>query len=243
MRLLIKFPSRSRPEKFMRVFQLYENMLSGEHAVMFVVTMDEEDSTMNNRMIRSFLENRTVPVRYFYGNSKSKIEAVNANLENLDADVLLLASDDMEPEYPFYDSLIYQKFQEYFPNYDGALKFHDGLRNDDLMTLCVMGWPLYKKFGYIYHPDYTSLYCDTEQTIVLHQIQKLAICPELLCRHKWSKILDDLHTRNESTYLYEKDKLVFDRRKLMNFEIDKLLKFEERLPDGTIPRLSMQSSY
>ena len=35
-------------------------------------------------------------------------------------------------------AVIFQSFNHVFPNFDGAIKFNDGLRNDDLMTLCVM---------------------------------------------------------------------------------------------------------
>jgi hypothetical protein len=76
-----------------------------------------------------------------------------------------------------------------FPTFDGAIKFYDGLRNDDLMTLCVMGWPLYKEFGYIYHPEYTSVYADNEQTIVLKKMNKFAISDICIIKHDWTRNL------------------------------------------------------
>lgn len=212
-RLLIKFPTRNRPEKFKKVFQLYIDNLSGKHDVKFVISMDEDDSTMNNEEIKSWLNSLSINLKYVYGHSKSKIQAVNADLENEDADVLLLASDDMIPLVKNYDDIIFQCFAEAFPNFDGAIKFNDGLRNDDLMTLCVMGWPLYKQFGYIYHPDYTSVYCDTEQTIVLKKMGKFAVSPICIIQHAWSpQPWDSLHARNENSEMYEVDKKVFDRR-------------------------------
>lgn len=243
MKLIIKFPTRNRPEKFKEVFELYETKLSGMHNVLFVVTMDYDDPSMNNAKMIEWLNRRSVPTKYFYGYSKSKIEAVNANLEGLNADVLLLASDDMWPEYENYDELIDQKFKEFFKDYDGAIKFNDGLRQDDLMTLCVMGWPLYKKFGYIYNPEYTSLFCDTEQTLVLHAVKKIAFCKEILCTHRWSPKLDELHERNESMDMYKKDLAVFERRKAHNFNIDDLLKYEERLVGGGYACMSVEGKF
>lgn len=212
-KLLIKFPTRNRPEKFKKVLQLYIDNLSGNHDVKFVITMDEDDSTMNNQEIKEWLNSLPVKIKYNYGHSKSKIQAVNADLENEDADVLLLASDDMVPQMKNYDDIIFQCFNVAFPDYNGAIKFNDGLRNDDLMTLCVMGWPLYKHFGYIYHPDYTSVYSDTEQTLVLKKMQKLAISPLCIIKHVWTpEPWDDLHARNENSEMYGVDKQVFDRR-------------------------------
>lgn len=211
-RLLIKFPTRNRPEKFKKVLQLYIDGLSGKHDVKFVISMDSDDSTMNNDEIKNWLNSLSVKIKYNYGNSKSKIEAVNADLENEEADVLLVASDDMIPQVKNYDDIIFQAYEQVFPEFDGAIKFNDGLRNDDLMTLCVMGWPLYKQFGYIYHPEYTSVYADTEQTLVLKKMKKFAVSDICLIQHAWTPApWDDLHARNENSSMYQKDKEVFDR--------------------------------
>jgi len=211
-KLLIKFPTRNRPEKFKKVLQLYIDMLSGKHNVRFVVTMDEDDSTMNTQEIKEWLNSLPVNIKYNYGHSKTKIQAVNADLDGEEADVLLLASDDMIPQIKNYDDIIFQGFEQVFPDFDGAIKFNDGLRNDDLMTLCVMGWPLYKQFGYIYHPEYTSLYADTEQTMVLKKMQKFAVSEICLIKHVWTAApWDELHARNENSEMYSKDKEVFDR--------------------------------
>jgi hypothetical protein len=211
-KLLIKFPTRNRPEKFKKVLQLYIDGLSGKHDVKFVITMDVDDVTMNNDDIKSWLNSLQVNIKYNYGHSKSKIEAVNADLDGESADVLLLASDDMIPQIKNYDDIIFEAFKHTFPDFDGAIKFNDGLRNDDLMTLCVMGWPLYKHFGYIYHPEYTSVYCDNEQTIVLKKMKKFAISDICLIKHVWTGApWDELHARNENMEMYSKDKEVFDR--------------------------------
>lgn len=220
-KLIIKFPTRNRPEKFKVVFQKYIIFLSGRHDVQFIVSMDADDPTMNNDEIRNWLVTvnsknhfcgrRNPEIMYFYGNSKTKVEACNANLEDLDGDVLLLASDDMVPQLQNYDQIIFDEYAKHFPDFNGAIKFNDGLRKDNLMTLCVMGWKLYKEFGYIYHPDYTSLYCDTEQSIVLNSMNKLAISDLCIIKHEWSPLpWDELHAKNENREMYIKDRLVFD---------------------------------
>ena len=45
------------------------------------------------------------------------------------------------------------------------------------MTLPVFGFPLYEAMGYVYHPDYTSLYCDTEMTALFAKMNVLATSP------------------------------------------------------------------
>ena len=224
-RLVIKFPTRNRPEKFKSVFTRYMTFLSGRHDVRFVVSMDADDATMNNDAMCEWFETRkrNADIKYCYGNSKSKIEACNADLEGEDGDVLLLASDDMNPQQMGYDEVIFKCFEQAFPDFNGAIKFWDGLRpkEDPLMTLTVMGFPLYKQFGYIYNPEYKSVYCDNEQTAVCHRLGKLAIAPYCIIRHEWTnEPFDTLHARNENKDMYDVDSKTFEARKAKNFDME-----------------------
>lgn len=224
-RLVIKFPTRNRPEKFKSVFTRYMTFLSGVHDVRFVVSMDADDQTMNNDAIRDWFETqkKSADIKYCYGNSKTKIQACNADMEGEDGDVLLLASDDMVPVQRSYDDVIIKCFEQAFPDFDGAIKFWDGLRDikDPLMTLTVMGFPLYKKFGYIYNPEYTSLYCDNEQTQVCASLGKLAKCDLCIIKHQWTpEPFDSLHARNENKEMYSIDQKVYEARLARGFDMD-----------------------
>ena len=223
-KLVIKFPTRNRPDKFKNVFTKYLTYLSGLHHVRFVVSMDADDQTMNNDQIKTWLNTRSknADIKCCYGNSKSKIEACNADLEGEDGDVLLLASDDMMPIVMGYDKIIFAAFQQAFPDFDGAIKFWDGLRpkEDPLMTLAVMGFPLYRRFGYIYHPAYRSLFCDNEQTLVCQALGKLRRCDLCIIQHQWNgQPWDELHARNENPKMYDADFEVFKQRKSKKFDL------------------------
>ena len=226
MKLIVKMATRSRPEKFKTVLQQYIDFLSGENEVRFVITCDLDDETMNTDDMREWFEEtrKSVDLVYRYGHSKTKVEACNADLEDEDGDVLLVVSDDMMPAAINYDSIITQGFAEVFPNYDGAIKFNDGLRNDALMTLPCLGWKLYKAIGHCYHPDYISLFCDDEQTRLCGMLGKLAVCEMIIARHEWipgdHENADDLHKRNESYYGVDGE--VFKRRAENNFDVDEV---------------------
>ncbi len=226
-KLVIKFPTRNRPEKFKSVFNRYLTFLGGRHDVRFVISMDLDDPTMNNPQMEEWLTTRATNanIKWYYGHSKSKIEACNANLEGEDGDVLMLASDDMVPVVMGYDDYIFAAFEQSFPDFDGAIKFWDGLRpkEDPLMTLTVMGFPLYKKFGYIYNPEYKSLYCDNEQTQVCAALGKLRRCDICIIQHQWtSEPWDTLHARNENEEMYGVDGEVYKRRKERNFDMEEM---------------------
>ena len=224
-RLVIKFPTRNRPEKFKSVFTRYMTFLSGRHDVRFVVSMDADDATMNNDAMREWFETRkrNADIKYCYGYSKTKIQACNADMEGEYGDVLMLASDDMNPQQMSYDEVVFKCFEQAFPDFSGAIKFWDGLRpkEDPLMTLTVMGFPLYKQFGYIYNPEYKSVYCDNEQTEVCHRLGKLAIAPYCIIRHEWTnEPFDTLHARNENKDMYDVDSKTFEARKAKNFDME-----------------------
>ena len=68
-KLIIKFPTRNRPEKFKQVLQLYIDGLSNKHEVKFVITMDNDDLSMNNEDMKSWLDALPVNIKYNYGKS------------------------------------------------------------------------------------------------------------------------------------------------------------------------------
>jgi len=215
VRFLCKFPSRSRPGRFLEVFNLYRSYLSGKHSMEFLLSFDEDDIMMNNPHMRKILDSQGEGVRYYFGNSKSKIQAVNADMDKApDYDILLLASDDMVPVQHGYDDIIATDMQTHFPDLDGVLHYNDGIRGEALNTLCIMGKPYYDRFGYIYNPEYTSVFCDNEFTEVSRMLGKAAYIDKLIIQHKWMEQgKDALYQRNEDPDLYSKDGQVFVRRR------------------------------
>jgi hypothetical protein len=186
----------------------------------FIVSCDHDDETMNNDVIRTKLDSYP-NLKYFFGYNKSKIEAVNADIsKDTDFDILLLASDDMEPIQPGYDVNIKTKMNEYFPDTDGVLWYNDGFQRDNLNTLVIIGKKYYERFNYIYHPDYQSLYCDTEFTLVSKLIGKVKYFDDILIKHVQYSIVneqpDELYIRNDK--LESIDRITFQNRSQNNFK-------------------------
>ena len=217
-KILFKYPSRSRPNIFKRNIKSYISMLSGKHRYEFIVSMDNDERTMNNHNIKSFL-NSFPDVKYFYDNNKCKVQACNANIEKAfeDWQILVLVSDDMVPQIQGYDDIIYQEFISHFPDFNGALFFPDGRIDNGLNTISIMGRKLYDHFGYIYHPSYISLWCDNEYTDVLKSMNKLPFINKVIIKHKWvgENCPDELHRKNES--YYSRDEQNYKTRKANGF--------------------------
>lgn len=215
MKILFKFPTRGRPKQFCAVLDKYYSMMSKQYEYEFIITLDADDKLMNTETMRQYLDSKP-NLRYFFGNSKTKIEACNADLEDTEFDILVLLSDDMVPIVGSYDKVIVQQMEKHFPDMDGAVGFHDGLRPDHLITLSIMGRKLYKYFGYIYHPAYKSYWCDNEFTRVVENLKKVVFSTTVLIKHNWKGDRSDpTYCKN---YKYEHlDGPTFKRREALGF--------------------------
>jgi hypothetical protein len=218
LKLLIKFPTRNRPEKFFSILDKYYLNLR-DNNFEFIISCDVEDITMNNSIVRGKLD--TYPhLKYYFKDNKSKVEAINNDITNDTAfDILLLASDDMEPVKPGYDLIIKSKMLEHFSDTDGVLWFNDGFQKNNLNTLVIVGKRYYNRFKYIYHPSYQSLYCDTEFTLVSKAIGKVKYFDDVIIKHIQYSIVkeepDELYIRNNK--LEQVDRITFQLRSQNNF--------------------------
>jgi hypothetical protein len=239
MKILFKYPSRGRSLKFFRALDAYYKLMAGDDFE-FVISLDADDVEMNNEIVLERLKNYK-NLSYYVGNSKSKIEAINANLEGKEFDILVTVSDDMIPEVSGYDDIIREEMKRNFPDTDGILWFYDGWRRD-LNTLSILGKKYYDRFGYIYHPAYKSFWCDSEFTDVGNILKKQVFLDRVIIRHlhpdivmqdklafdKFSKILPE-YTSNKSyghdltwknnSIPGDPDQKIYNDRKSRNFDI------------------------
>lgn len=220
MKLLIKFPTRNRPEKFFSVLDLYYEKCSDITNVMFLITCDLDDVTMNNDVIINKLKsykNLTVT----YSDNKSKIDAVNYGINGVieDYDVLLIASDDMIPKVDGYDKIILEQMSHLYPDTDGVLWYNDGHQGPKLNTLCILGKKYFKRFGYVYHPSYKSLWCDNEFMTVANHLGRQTYIDNVIIKHEHPDCgygqYDQIHfinSQNNNTDCFN-----FMERKKINF--------------------------
>jgi hypothetical protein len=217
MRLLIKFPTRNRPNKFLKVLNTYVKNLD-DKTTKIIVSCDLDDDTMTEEHIKDVIEQYD-NVTMFYGNNKSKIEAINADLDNVDFDILLLASDDMIPVVKGYDTIIRNNMFKLYPDTDGILWFNDGYQGNKLNTLCILGKKYYDRFGYIYNPEYISVWSDNEFMDVGNILEKQTYFDEVIIQHQhpdWGfGNRDEIHTNNSINE--SKDRQTYIKRKEKNF--------------------------
>lgn len=77
-----------------------------------------------------------------------------------------------------------------------------------------MGKKLYDILGYIYYPEYKSMWCDNEFTDVVRMMSKYAYVPRVIVKHEWKKYgVDRLYARNNNQEWWEHDKELYLKRK------------------------------
>jgi hypothetical protein len=202
MTILIKFPSRSRPDKLISTFQSYISKANNPSYLKSLISLDKDDPTVTEELCNR-LKNIHHNVTIHIGESKGKIGAVNRDMEySGNYDILLLASDDMIPVIQGYDDIIRNNMEEYYPDTDGVLWYNDGFQGKKLNTLCILGKLYYKRFGYIYHPSYKSLYCDNEFMEVANMLNKQTYFDLVIIKHEHPDA-----TGQQSDPLYEKNQV------------------------------------
>ena len=216
MNLLVKFPTRSRPEKFLDVLGKYVSM-STTGNVRYLITIDANDELTNKQEVINRAKGFG-GVTVVIGNSRDKIHACNRDMEFAPMwDVLVLASDDMVPVKRGWDVLIQTAFNIYFPDTDGVIHFSDG--HTPLNTQCILGRKYFQRFGYIYNPAYRSLWCDNEFQQVSWTLDKCVFINETIIEHQhYSNGYGDkdallMHTER----FYELDRRTYEKRRAMNF--------------------------
>lgn len=215
MKILIKFPSRERPQKLIKMITKYVEKAEDMSNIRILVTLDEDDPTLTESVKEELIgihPNITLDI----GRSTGKIDAVNRGMPHPSTfDIVLLASDDMEPEVTGYDRIIRDRMKIHFPDTDGVLFFNDGFNKQKLNTLLICGSKYYRRFGYLYCPEYKSLFCDTEFMYMADFLRKQKYFDEVIIRHEHPHInpsveLDELYHRNNRYYF--EDEATFDRR-------------------------------
>lgn len=233
MRILLKCPTRSRPQKVAETLKKYIELAAQRDLIGVAVSCDEDDTSMTRTSVQEELHRILAPLawhRLFYSANKTKIQACNANMSEIDYpwEIVVLVSDDMIPQISGWDMIIRTHMSAYFPDTHGILWFNDGHQGDKLNTLCVYGRKMYEMLGNIYEPDYKSLFCDTELTDrcradLAPYCRYIAQC---IIRHEhpgtgYAQNMDTLYAKNQT--FWNDDMYTYIRRKAYPFDISILI--------------------
>lgn len=204
MDVLFNFATKHRPDKF---FACLDNIREHSGGVPYkvAVKIDNDDLSDYSRL------SQYPECLVFKGDSKNKIHAINRDIPSFD--ILFNHSDDMW-FIANWDRVLFDAFE------DCCLHYPDGNRID-LMTYSIMDRAYYKRFGYVYHPDYASLFCDNEAQQVAKILGRYKYIAFQIFDHQhpaFRKAEYDSQYRHTESFFYE-DKAVFEKRKERGFDL------------------------
>jgi hypothetical protein len=228
MDILIKLATRERPQRAIDTVKAFAEM--ADYKVRFLVSIDNDDSTTRPLFLDDFNYVHG-GIKVVSGISRNKIHACNRDLEDEQFDILILAADDMRPKVRGYDNIIRLDMMKHWPNLDGVLHYWDGHAGDKMFnTLPIMGWNYYKKFGYIYNPEYNSLFADNEFTAVAKRLNRFVGSEQCIIEHchplfrnKASVKLEPDALLKRTEGLHATDKGIYEWRKKNNFDLSPML--------------------
>lgn len=206
MKISIIHPSRSRPAKSYQTTTRWTENASNEIEAELLVSVDEDDPEL------TWYEGYP---NLIINKNRSAVDAINNTAKVSTGDILIVVSDDTEPVQDWDKKLL----DAVKGKTDWILKTQDGIQ-PWIITMPIMDRTYYNRFGYIYHPDYLHMFCDTELTCVA-DITGRKLTSDLLFQHKHYSVTkeqpDAINKKADATWA-QGEKLFLERYK-RNFDL------------------------
>jgi glycosyltransferase involved in cell wall biosynthesis len=205
LRYSLLHPSRSRPNKSFQTTQDWLNSASGKDFEL-IVSIDESDPH-KDQYLNIYSNYNQFKTRVIVNPNQNAVQAINNAAKVADGEILIVVSDDTGV-LRGWDNILTQTIGTHV---DFVLKVYDGIQ-DWIVTMPIMDKVYYNRFGYIYHPEYQHMFCDTHLTHVADALGKLIIRNDILIKHEHYSITkgqkdqvtiaaDSTHKSGMKTYL------------------------------------------
>lgn len=148
-------PSRGRPNQAIATAFNWRHRAGVE--IEYILSIDLEDS-LNYQYAPGFTG---WDCQVIYKSNRSAIDAINNAAKVAKGDILIQIADDFDCP-PDWGKQIIEATKG---KTDWILKTPDGIQ-PWIITLPIMDRAYYNRFGYIYHPGYRHMFCDTEMSCV-----------------------------------------------------------------------------
>lgn len=212
-KISIIHPSRQRVDLALKAAKTWLAKAENPENIEYILSIDSTDPLLEMYELRFRAELSKVFV--LIKDNKTAIEAINNAAKETHNDLLVVVSDDFEcPLY--WDSSLIKQLEDHD---DFIVKTNDGIQ-EFIITLPIMDRKYYNRFGYIYHPEYLHMFCDTEMSAVAHMLAK-TVYLNLMFPHRHYIVggmqKDLINIKNDKTW--NQGQQVFNKRKLIDFDL------------------------
>ncbi len=153
MKFSLIHPSYGRPEMARQAYREWMGHFSREHQVEYILSLDKRDDTAAYKARLQGLVNIVV------SDNQNVVQATNIAAKSATGDVLIYVSDDFGCPRNWD-----RKVAELQPLSRPAILEVDDCyqKNRNLLTIPIMNRELYTKLGYMWHPNYRSMFVDND---------------------------------------------------------------------------------
>ncbi len=212
-------PSRGRPEKSVLCLKKWFEGLLANRDAEWIVSLDKNDPKVDDyfSLYKTYYTNKHgwSPITIIENNNRSAVDAINAGAKKSTGNIIIVVSDDTECPLGWLDFLL--KWLQ--GKSDFICKVADGIQ-PWIITMPIMDRAYYNRFGYIYHPDYQHMFCDTELTCVA-DLTGRKITSDIMFRHNHYSVTkeqpDAVNKKADATWA-QGEKLFLERYK-RNFDL------------------------
>ena len=194
MKISLIHPSRQRAIIAFDTCQYWLSNASKENEIEYILSCDATDPLLKD--YQDLFASHTVIV----SDNKNVVDASNNGAKYATGKIFILVSDDFEC-YPNWDLDIVAEFKD---KYCKLLKTFDGFQGW-IVTIPIMDRAFYLHNDYIYYPEYTHMFCDTDLTHKAELEGNLIVRNDIVFKHNHYSVdggaqKDELNVKADNTW-------------------------------------------
>jgi glycosyltransferase involved in cell wall biosynthesis len=217
MNFSIIHPSRERCGRAREAIIHWLDNFSGTNSLEYILSIDSDDQQRQCYIDLCMEFN----LRLIINNNRSLVDAANNGCELATGDCFVLVSDDFGCPLN-WDKLLAEKIGN--AEMYGVL-INDGITGVDtqIMSLPIISKTLYQKIGYIYHPEFFSLWADNALLDVVNLLNCKIHATDLIFEHYHYSVgkskRDHTYDRENSKQAHTLGQAAYRRLKERNFDL------------------------
>ena len=198
MLISIIHPSLGRPVQARKCLDHWIKTASGDHEIEWIVSLSTRDK-LRGDYHQTFIDSGAILLEL---NTKNMVEATNEAAKLCAGEIMILVSDDMF-SCQMWDMMMMHKYE--MIDGPGLLQVYDGITTKK-MTIPIMNREAYAKLGYIYHPDYKSMFADDDLHKTALKNNMLYNASDIYIEHRHYSVGKAVY---DKTYQSENDRKVY----------------------------------
>jgi len=218
MKFSIIHPSRNRIQRAKKAVANAINRFNFDNgdSLEYIISIDDDDKFQKEYFEFCNQNNLILTVN----NNRSMVDATNIAAKLSTGDLIILLSDDFEL-CDNWNVLLKNKIIDQNSLY--AIHVNDGISKGDILSIPIISKMLYQKLGYVYHPEFFSLFADNALFDTCKILNCLIDANDILFQHHHyinnKAVYDETYQKENSKYAYESGKLLYQKLKERNFDL------------------------